>query len=113
LGLRADGSALAATRALAGARYRQGWRIGDARVDLHGRMEWQRALSQQGAIDASFTAIDAPAPIALDVLGPESALVGAGLGVEWRTAHVSLDPAHRPSPLGANNSILLPGLYRF
>lgn len=113
LGLRADGSALEATRALAGARYRQGWRIGDARVDLHGRVEWQRALSQQGAIDASFTAIDAPAPIALDVLGPESALVGAGVGIQWRAAHFSLDTARRTSPLGANNTILLQGLYRF
>lgn len=90
-GLDALASRLGVTQALLGARYLRGWRMGAARMDLHGHMEWQRTLSQHGAIDATFTAVDARAPLMLDLLGRDVGMLGAGLGAQWGAARLSLD----------------------
>jgi uncharacterized protein with beta-barrel porin domain len=90
-GLRADASRYALSQGLLGTRYARGWRIGGALLDLHARAEWQRRLSQSGAIEASFTGVDARAPIALDLLGRDVGLLGAGIGADWGNASLSLD----------------------
>jgi autotransporter-associated beta strand protein len=90
-GLRADGSRFALSQALLGTRYVRGWRAGGASLDLHAFAEWQHRLSQSGAIDASFTGVDASAPIALDLLGRDVGVLGAGFGADWGAAHLSLD----------------------
>lgn len=90
-GLRADASRFALSQALVGTRYARGWRAGGARFDLHARAEWQRTLSRSGAIDASFTGIDASAPIALDLFGRTAAAFGAGFAASWTNASLSLD----------------------
>ena len=61
------------------------------RFDLHAWAEWQRTLSRSGAIDASFTGIDASAPIALDLFGRTAAAFGAGFAASWTNASLSLD----------------------
>jgi autotransporter-associated beta strand protein len=90
-GLRAEASRFARSQGLLGTRYARGWRIGGALLDLHARAEWQRRLSQSGAIEASFTGVDARAPIALDLLGRDVGLLGAGIGADWGNASLSLD----------------------
>jgi autotransporter-associated beta strand protein len=90
-GLRAEASRFARSQGLLGTRYARGWRIGGALLDLHARAEWQRRLSQSGAIEASFTGVDASAPIALDLLGRDVGLLGAGVGADWGNASLSLD----------------------
>lgn len=90
-GLRADASRFALSQALLGTRYARDWRMGGARFDLHAHAEWQRRLAQSGAIEASFTGVDARAPIALDLLGRDIGVLGAGFGAQWRNATLSLD----------------------
>ncbi len=90
-GLRADASRFALSQALLGTRYARGWRLGGARVDLHAHAEWQRRLSQSGVIEASFTGVDARAPIALDLLGRDIGVLGAGFGAAWGNAILSFD----------------------
>ncbi|MGN6112491.1 MAG: S8 family serine peptidase [Luteimonas sp.] len=105
-GLQAGASRLALSQALLGTRYARGWRLGSATVDLHAHAEWQRLLSQSGAIEASFTGVDARAPIALDVLGRDTGVLGAGFGADWGAARLSLDLDARRAAgrgdLGAN-----------
>ena len=105
-GLQAGASRLALSQALLGTRYARGWRLGGAAVDLHAYAEWQRLLSQSGAIEASFTGVDARAPIALDVLGRDTGVLGAGFGADWGAARLSLDVDARAAAsrndLGAN-----------
>ena len=64
---------------------------GAARLSLQGHAEWQRTLAQHGAIEASFTGIDARAPLALDMLGSEVSVLGLGLAAQWRTSRLTLD----------------------
>jgi outer membrane autotransporter protein len=90
-GLRAGASRFGLSQGLLGTRYAREWRIGGALLDLHARAEWQRRLSQSGAIEASFTGVDARAPIALDLLGRDVGVLGAGLGADWGNASLSLD----------------------
>ena len=92
-GLRTDGSTLGATQALLGARLGREWRVGAARLMLHGRAEWQRALSQTGTdIDARFTAMDVWAPIRGHALDRDVGVFGMGLsGALPRWGRVSLD----------------------
>ncbi|MEO5565627.1 MAG: S8 family serine peptidase [Luteimonas sp.] len=105
-GLDARRSTLDVTQALLGTRFQRDWRLGSARVDLHGRMEWQRTLSQNGAIDATFTAIDARSPLMLDVLGRDVGVVGAGFAAQWNASRLGFDLDARRgqsrSDLGAN-----------
>ena len=79
------------TPAMLGARYRHDGNAGAARLSLQGQAEWQRTLAQHGAIEASFTGIDARAPLALDMLGSEVGILGLGLGAQWRTSRLTLD----------------------
>lgn len=90
-GLDAQASRLDVTQALLGVRYLHDWRMGAARVDLHGHMEWQRTLSQHGAIEASFTGIDARAPLMLDMFGRDAGVLGAGVGAQWGASRLTLD----------------------
>ena len=90
-GLDAGESAFDITQAMLGARYRHDWNAGAARLSLQGHAEWQRTLAQHGAIEASFTGIDARAPLALDMLGSEVSVLGLGLGAQWRTSRLTLD----------------------
>ncbi len=90
-GLRADASRFALSQALLGTRYAHGWRAGAAQFDLHAYAEWQRTLARSGAIEASFTGVDARAPIALDVLGRDTGALGAGFGAAWGNATLSFD----------------------
>lgn len=90
-GLRADASRFALAQALLGTRYARGWRQGGARLDLHAYAEWQRTLSRSGAIDASFTGVDAGAPIAFDLFGRDAGVVGMGFRAAWGNATLSLD----------------------
>ena len=90
-GLGADGSHLAVSQALLGTRYRTAWRAGAAVLDLHGRVEWQRTLAQDGAILASFTGVDAFSPIGLDAIGKDTAILGAGFGAHWDHARFTVD----------------------
>lgn len=90
-GLRADASRFELSQALVGTRYARGWRLGGMRFDLHAYAEWQRMLSRSGAIEASFTGVDARAPLAFDVLGRDTALLGAGLAADWGAARLSFD----------------------
>jgi autotransporter-associated beta strand protein len=105
-GLRADASRFALSQALLGTRYARGWRLGGAMLDLHAYAEWQRTLSQSGAIEASFTGVDASAPIGLDVLGRDTRVLGAGFGADFGAARLSFDVDARHaagrSDLGAN-----------
>src|SRR5690606_37319617 len=79
-GLDANASRLDVTQAVTGLRYRKAWTAGTARISLQGHAEWQRTLAQHGAIEASFTGVDASAPLALDLLGPETTILGIGVG---------------------------------
>ena len=90
-GLRAGDSRFGLSQALLGTRYARGWRAGGARLDLHAFAEWQRTLSRSGAIDASFTGVDASAPIAFDLFGRDAGVLGAGFGASWGNARFSLD----------------------
>jgi autotransporter-associated beta strand protein len=90
-GLEAGDSRLDITQAITGLRYRKAWNAGTARMSLQGHAEWQRTLSQYGAIEASFTALDARTPLALDILGPETTVLGIGLGTNWPTSRLTLD----------------------
>jgi autotransporter-associated beta strand protein len=90
-GLRAGDSRFALSQALLGTRYARGWRAGGARLDLHAFAEWQRTLSRTGAFDASFTGVDANAPIAFDLFGRDAGVLGAGFGAAWGNATLSLD----------------------
>ena len=90
-GLRADASRFALSQALLGTRYARDWRAGGARLDLHAFAEWQRTLSRAGAIDASFTGVDASAPIAFDLFGRDAGVLGAGFGAAWGNATLSFD----------------------
>ena len=90
-GLNAEASHLDVAQALLGTRYRHGWSIGSVRLDLDGHAEWQRTLSQQGAIEASFTGIDARAPLTFDMLGRDVGVLGAGLAAQWGASRLSLD----------------------
>jgi autotransporter-associated beta strand protein len=90
-GLRAAASRFALGQALFGTRYARAWHAGGALLDLHAHAEWQHRLLQSGAIDASFTGVDASAPIALDVLGREVGVFGAGFGADWGSSNLSLD----------------------
>jgi autotransporter-associated beta strand protein len=90
-GLDAQASHLALGQALLGVRYLHDWRMGAARMDLHGHMEWQRTLSQHGAIEASFTGIDARAPLMLDMFGRDVGVLGAGFGAQWGAARLTFD----------------------
>jgi autotransporter-associated beta strand protein len=105
-GLDAQASRLQVAQVLAGTRYRHDWRLGAARMDLHGYAEWQRTLSQHGAIEASFTGIDARAPLLFDLLGRDVGVLGAGFGAQWGAARLSLDLDARHgqsrTDLGAN-----------
>jgi autotransporter-associated beta strand protein len=105
-GLQAGASRFAMSQALLGTRYARGWRLGGALLDLHAYAEWQRLLSQSGAIEASFTGVDARAPIAFDVLGRDTGVFGAGFGADWGAARLSFDVDARHaagrSDLGAN-----------
>ena len=90
-GLRADASRFGLSHGLLGTRYARGWRMGGALFDLHAYAEWQRRLTQSGAIEASFTGVDASAPIALDLLGRDVGVLGAGFGADWGRASLSFD----------------------
>ena len=90
-GLRAGASRFALAQALLGTRYARGWRAGAARLDLHAWAEWQRTLARSGAIDASFTGVDARAPIAFDLFGRDAGVLGAGFGAAWGAAELSFD----------------------
>jgi autotransporter-associated beta strand protein len=105
-GLQAGASRFALSQALLGTRYARGWRLGGALLDLHAYAEWQRLLSRSGAIEASFTGVDARSPIALDVLGRDTGVLGAGFAADFGAARLSLDVDARQaagrSDLGAN-----------
>src|SRR5690606_155914 len=90
-GLDANASRLDVTQAITGLRYRKAWNVGAARVSLQGRAEWQKTLSQHGAIEATFTALDARTPLVLDILGPETTVLGIGLATDWPTSRLTLD----------------------
>lgn len=90
-GLEAGQSAFDITQALVGTRYQQRWNVGPVQLSLNARAEWQRTLSQHGDIQASFTAIDARAPLALDVLGNEVGVLGLGLDAHWNATRLTLD----------------------
>lgn len=90
-GLDADASRLDITQAITGLRYRKAWKAGTAMLSLQCHAEWQRTLSQHGAIEASFTAVDARSPLALDLLGPETTILGIGLATDWPTSRLTLD----------------------
>lgn len=79
-GLTTGDSRLDATRALAGVRMQRLWQLGGLRLDLQGRLEWQRLLSQSGsAIDARFTGMEAWSPISGGGLAQEAMVLGFGL----------------------------------
>jgi len=92
-GLRTEGSTLDTRQALLGARLGREWQVGAARLMLHGRAEWQRALSQTGTdIDARFTAMDVWAPIRGHALDRDVGVFGMGLsGALRRWGRVGLD----------------------
>src|SRR5690606_36457891 len=90
-GLDADASRLDITQASTGLRYRKTWNAGAAMMSLQGHAEWQRTLSQHGAIEATFTALDARTPLALDILGRETTILGIGLAADWPTSRLTVD----------------------
>ncbi|WP_434988956.1 S8 family serine peptidase [Xanthomonas melonis] len=77
-GLRADANTSARTQLLAGLRWAYRWRG----LQLSGHAEWQQALSSQGlTLDASFTGVDAWAPLR----GMQPARSGGVLGLAAAT----------------------------
>ncbi|MDQ2702773.1 MAG: S8 family serine peptidase [Pseudomonadota bacterium] len=90
-GLDAGKSAFDITQALVGTRYQQRWNAGPVQLSLNAHAEWQRTLSQHGAIEASFTALDARAPLALDMLGDNVGILGLGLNAHWNAMRLTLD----------------------
>jgi autotransporter-associated beta strand protein len=90
-GLDARASRASVVQALTGVRYLHEWRIGAAHMDLHGHMEWQRTLAQHGAIAASFTGVDARAPLMLDMFGRDAGVLGAGFGAQWGASRLAFD----------------------
>ena len=96
-GLSAAGSTFDLSQALLGTRYRNARRAGTAVLDLHGRMEWQHTLAQDGAIQARFTGLGAYAPIGLDAIGQDVGILGAGFGAQWNHTRFSLDVDARRS----------------
>src|SRR5690606_22282687 len=85
------------TQAITGVSYRLTWNAGTAMMSLQGHAEWQRTLSQHGSIAASFTAVDARSPLALDLLGPQTTVLGIGLATDWPTSRLTLAPDARRS----------------
>lgn len=91
-GLTTDASHLDATRALAGARLQRPWQLGGLKLDLQGRLEWQRRLSQSGdSIDARFTGMDAWSPITGGGLAKEAAVLGFGLRSDLPVGRLGFD----------------------
>ncbi len=92
-GLSASDSSLRVSQALLGARYTTAWSVGASTWDLHGRMEWQRLLSQSGGdIEARFTAFDVWSPILGGALDRDVGVLGLGVGTWLRGgSRLSLD----------------------
>ncbi len=91
-GLTTGDSRLDATRAMAGLRVQRPWQLGELKLNLQGRLEWQRLLSQSGnAIDARFTGMDAWSPIAGNGLAKEATVLGFGLRSELPLGQLGFD----------------------
>lgn len=86
-GLSTQNSTMAASQALLGARFDRQWPIGAIRMNLHGRAEWQRPLSQSGAdIAARFSAIDVWSPIHGETLARDIGVFGLGMDARFERA---------------------------
>ena len=91
-GLAANASSMAATQAMLGARLAHDWRFGATRMNLTGRMEWQRTLSQSGAgIDARFAALDVWSPIVGQALDRDIGVLGLELGWQLPRGRLGLE----------------------
>ena len=91
-GLTTDASTLDATRALVGLRAQRPWQLGAMTLDLQGRLEWQRLLSQSGsAIDARFTGMDAWSPITGGGLTTQATVLGFGLRSDMKVGRFGVD----------------------
>lgn len=114
-GLRADAWDSSRWQGFAGMRAEQGWQVGNVSLRADARAEWQQTLASHGEMfQASFTGLSQWAPLQGIGLADHTLTFGAGLSAVFGdNALLRLDAARRTSPLGANNTVSLQGMYRF
>jgi autotransporter-associated beta strand protein len=114
-GLRADAWDSSRLQGFAGMRAQRGWMVGGIDLRADARAEWQQTLASQGEMfEASFTGLSQWAPLQGMGLADHTVTIGAGISALFGdNGLLRLDAARRTSPLGANNTISLQGLYRF
>jgi uncharacterized protein with beta-barrel porin domain len=114
-GLRADAWDSSRWQGFAGMRAEHGWKVGGVDLRANARMEWQQSLASQGQMfEASFTGLSQWAPLQGMGLADHNVTFGGGVSALFGdNAMLRLDAARRTSPLGANNTVSLQGMYRF
>ena len=114
-GLRADGWNFDRWQAYSGLRVNRDWQMANGmQLGWDARAEWQRTLSSDNPLFASFTGIDQWSPVSGLSMARQSNLFGLGFNARWQNGSLlRLDLSHRQSELGDNSLVNASYRYRF
>ena len=114
-GLRADSWSFDRWQAYGGLRLNRDWQMSSGlRLGWDARAEWQRTLSDDNPLLASFTGIEQWSPVSGLPMARQSNLFGLGFNARWANGSLlRLDLSHRQSELGDNGMANVSYRYRF